>query len=59
MPMTPNEHLLKLNSPETDIKSYQSTISALIYLMLGTHLDLAYTVAALGRHTANPGEEHL
>jgi Reverse transcriptase (RNA-dependent DNA polymerase) len=58
-PTTPNEHLLKLNSPETDVKSYQSAIGALMYPMLGTRPDLAYTVAALGRHAANPGEEHL
>jgi len=29
-----------------------------MYPMLGTHLDLAYAIRALGRHAANPGEEH-
>jgi len=29
-----------------------------MYLMLGTRPDIAYTVAALGRHAANPGIEH-
>jgi hypothetical protein len=58
-PTTPNEHLIKLDSPEVDTKSYQSAIGALMYPMLGTRPDLAYTVAALGRHAANPGEEHL
>ena len=29
-----------------------------MYPMLGTHPDLVYTVAALGHHSASPGEEH-
>jgi hypothetical protein len=58
-PTLPNEHLIKLNSPETDVKSYQSAIGALMYLMLGTRPDMAYTVATLGRHAANPGDEHI
>jgi hypothetical protein len=58
-PAVPNEHLLKLDSPETNVKAYQSAIGALMYPMLGTRPDLAYTVAALGRHAANPSEEHL
>jgi len=29
-----------------------------MYPMLSTQLDLAYAIRALGRHTANPGEEH-
>ena len=59
MPTVPNEHLLKLNSPKTDVKLYQSVIGVLMYPTLGTCPDLAYTVAALGRHATNPGEEHL
>ena len=43
-----NEHLTKLNAPEIDVKSYQSAIGALMYPMLRTRPDLAYTVAALG-----------
>jgi len=29
-----------------------------MYLMLGTYPDIAYSVAALGCHTTNPGTEH-
>ena len=29
-----------------------------MYPMLGTRLDLAYAVGALGRHAATPGEGH-
>ena len=57
-PTLANERLIKISSPEIDVKSYQSAIGALMYPMLGTCLDLAYTVAALGRHSASPGEEH-
>lgn len=45
-------------SPEIDIRSYQCAIGALMYPMLGTRPDMAYTVAALGRHAACPGNEH-
>jgi hypothetical protein len=57
-PTLANEHLTKLNSPEIDTKSYQSTIGMLMYPMLGTCPDLAYMVAALGQHSASPSTEH-
>ena len=57
-PTLTNEHLIKISSPEIDVKSYQSAIGMLMYLMLGTCPDLAYTVVALRRHSASPGEEH-
>ena len=57
-PTLTNEHLIKISSPEIDVKSYQSAIGMLMYPMLGTCPDLAYTVVALGRHSASPGEEH-
>jgi hypothetical protein len=57
-PALTNEHLTKLQSPTVDIKSYQRALGALMYPMLGTRPDLAYTVGALGRHAATPGEEH-
>ena len=57
-PTLTNEHLIKISSPEINVKSYQSAIGMLMYLMLGTCPDLAYTVVALRRHSASPGEEH-
>jgi Reverse transcriptase (RNA-dependent DNA polymerase) len=57
-PMLANEQLKKLTSPEIDVRAYQSAIGALMYPMLGTRPDLAFTVAALGRHAANPGGDH-
>jgi hypothetical protein len=57
-PALANEHLHKLTSPEIDAKSYQRAIGAIMYPMLGTRPDLAYAIGVLGRHAANPGEEH-
>jgi len=57
-PSLPNHHLIRLPSPEVDTKHFQHALGALMYLMLGTHPDIAYSVAALGRHAANPGIEH-
>jgi len=57
-PSLPNHHLVRLPLPEADVKHFQRALSALMYLMLGTCPDIAYTVAALGRHAANPGTKH-
>jgi len=57
-PSLPNHHLVRLPSPEVDTKHFQRALGALMYLMLGTRPDIAYSVAALGRHAANPGIEH-
>jgi hypothetical protein len=57
-PSLANEHLTKLTSPEVDPKPYQRMLGALMYAMLGTRPDLAFTMAALGRHTVNPGPDH-
>jgi hypothetical protein len=56
--MLANEQLKKLTSPEIDMRSYQSAIGTLMYPMLGMCPDLAFTVAALGRHAANPGGDY-
>jgi len=38
---------------------YQSVIGSLLYLMLGTHPDLAFTVTQMVKFTHNPSEEYL
>jgi hypothetical protein len=53
-----NEHLLKLSSPAIDARAYQRALSSLMYPMLATRPDLAYAIAALGRHAANPSPDH-
>jgi hypothetical protein len=57
-PALANEHLLKLLSPSVDAKAYQRALGSLMYPMLATRPDLAYAVAALGRHAATPGPDH-
>ena len=57
-PALANEHLKKLKAPEIEVKPYQRAIGSLMYPMLGTRPDLAFTIASLGRHAATPGKEH-
>jgi hypothetical protein len=57
-PALANEHLLKLDAPEINAKSYQCAVGALMYLTLGTCPDLSYAVGVLGCYSANPGPDH-
>ena len=38
---------------------FQQVIRSLLYLSLGTHLDIAYAVTALVHQSTNPSEDHL
>jgi hypothetical protein len=38
---------------------YQSVIGSLLYLMLGTHPDIAFAVTQMAKFAANPSAEHL
>jgi hypothetical protein len=57
-PALANECLQKSAEAQVNIKAYQSALGALMYPMIGSRPDLAYTVGALGRHTASPSEDH-
>jgi hypothetical protein len=57
-PMDPNIKLAKLTEPEVDVKLYQSALGALMYAMLATRPDLAFSVGALSKHAATPGQAH-
>jgi hypothetical protein len=37
---------------------YQKLIGSLLYLMIGTHLDIAFAVTKLAQHAANPSQDH-
>ena len=37
---------------------YQSIIGSLMYLMLGTHPDLAYAIGKLAHFSSNPSPNH-
>ena len=45
-------------SPEL-LRSYQSIIGLLLYLMIGTRPDISYAVTKLVQFAANPSQEHL
>ena len=45
-------------SPEL-LRSFQSIIGSLLYLMIDTRPDIAYAVIKLAQFAANPSQEHL
>ena len=47
-------------APNPEIQSrFQTVIGSLLYLMLGTCLDIAFVVTKLAQHAAKPSKEHL
>jgi len=58
-PLETNAKLVKIDVPEVDAKTYQSTLGGLMYAMLATRPDLAYAVGALSKHAACPGQAHF
>ena len=51
---------LSVGAPNLEIQSrFQTVIGSLLYLMLGTCLDIAFAVTKLAQHAANPSKEHL
>ena len=53
----PSKHL---GSVDSELRSrFQQVIGSLLYITLGTRPDVAYAVAALSQHAANPSKEHL
>ncbi|KIK15363.1 hypothetical protein PISMIDRAFT_115243 [Pisolithus microcarpus 441] len=54
-----NLKLKKLDKSESDLAQYQSALGALMYAMLATHPNIAFTVGALSRHAATPGNKHM
>ena len=43
----------------TQIHGYQRCIGSLMYLMMGTHPDIAYAVGKLSRFVSNPSDAHF
>jgi len=52
-------HLDTTYLSESEQKTYQSLVEAIMYLMLGTRPDLAYSISVLSKHTAKPQLHHL
>ena len=60
-PMDPNVYLMKREDPISDPWSstlYAAAIGSLMYVAIGTWVDIAYIVQNLGQFTQNPGPEH-
>ena len=60
--MQPNLHLSKSDEYETlspeDTLLYRSILGSLLYGVLGTRLDLAFTTAKLGQFNSCATQEH-
>ena len=61
---TPMEANLQLiashdyNATSTERLDYQRAIGSIMYAMLGTRPDLAFTVSTLSKYCINPGPQH-
>jgi hypothetical protein len=44
---------------DTDAREYQAMVGSVMYLMLGTRPDLAYSISTLSRYCSNPSTIHL
>ena len=58
-PMGNDIQLLILNEAEVDITEYQRCIGSLMYLMICTRPDIAYSVGVLSRHVSCPRKAHM
>ena len=58
-PIAANLQLPTLTEAEIDITEYQRCIGSLMYLMIYTCPDIAYSVGVLSRHVACPGRTHM
>ena len=60
----PAEDLVPNPEPKEDsnpglVRTFQSAVSQLMYLMMATQPDIAYTVGMLARHASNPSDQHI
>ena len=58
-PMAANLQLPMLTEAKIDITEYQRYIGSLMYLMICTRPDIAYSVGVLSCHVACPGRTHM
>jgi hypothetical protein len=49
---------LDYKATKEDVKWYQRAVGSLMYAMLGTRPDIAYTVSVVSRFAANPDQSH-
>ena len=60
-PLEPGSHSHQdtVNLSESEQKTYQSLVGGIMYLMLGTRPDLAYSISVFSKHIAKLQQHHL
>ncbi|THH04747.1 hypothetical protein EW146_g10096 [Bondarzewia mesenterica] len=58
-PMLANQRLVRTEKPEVDIRTYQRILGSVMWAMLGTRPDLAFTIGSLSQFSSAPTEEAL
>ena len=59
LPLGYNPKISEIEATLVLCSQYQSVIGSLLYIMLGTRPDLAFTVICMSQFCANPSQEHL
>jgi hypothetical protein len=61
LPLNPNQKLVKAEEGAdlADVSLYQQIIGSLMYLVIGTRPDLAFTVSALSQFASKPTKTHM
>jgi len=61
LPLNPNIKLLKAQGSDdlADVSLYQQIIGSLMYLVIGSRPDLAFTVSALSQFASEPTKDHM
>ena len=60
----PAEDLVPNSEPKEDsnpglVRTFQSAVGQLMYLMMATRHNITYTVGILARHASNPSNQHI
>jgi hypothetical protein len=61
LPAGAETHLIKYNgqASQSNIKEYQSVVSSLLYVQIGTWPDISFAVLHLAQYAANPSSDHM
>jgi hypothetical protein len=54
-------HLVKYEeqASASKIRAYQQVIGSLLYIQIGTHLDISFAVSHLAQYVSNPSPQHM
>ena len=61
LPLNPNQKLVKAEEGNdlADVSLYQQIIGSIMYLVIGTRPDLAFTISALSQFASKPTKSHM